>query len=57
MERLKNFVCRDGFAEVNTNAGRIRGFMENDVYTFLGIPYGKAKRFKKQNRSAPGRGH
>ena len=45
MERLKNFVCRDGFAEVNTNAGRIRGFMENDVYTFLGIPYGKSKRF------------
>ena len=45
MERLKNFVCRDGFAEVNTNAGRIRGFME------------KQNVLKKQNRSAPGRGH
>lgn len=56
MERLKNFVCRDGFAEVNTNAGRIRGFMENDVYTFLGIPYGKAKRFKKAEPDSPWKG-
>ena len=56
MERLKNFVCRDGFAEVNTNAGRIRGFMENDVYTFLGIPYGKAKRFKKAEPVSPWKG-
>ena len=27
MNRLKNFVCREGFAEVDTRAGRLRGFL------------------------------
>ena len=42
---MKNFICRDGFAEVDTKAGRIRGYMEDDVYNFRGVRYAKATRF------------
>ena len=30
----------DGIAEANTDSGKIRGYILNDVYTFLGVPYG-----------------
>ncbi|MBN3581404.1 carboxylesterase/lipase family protein [Algoriphagus aestuarii] len=30
----------DGIAEANTDSGKIRGYILNDIYTFLGVPYG-----------------
>ncbi|MFC3879875.1 carboxylesterase/lipase family protein [Algoriphagus namhaensis] len=30
----------DDIAIANTNSGKIRGYILNDVYTFLGVPYG-----------------
>ena len=45
MNRLKNFVCREGFAEVDTRAGRLRGFLEDDIYNFRGVTYAHAERF------------
>lgn len=32
-------------AVTDTESGQVRGFIHNDVYTFKGIPYGRAERF------------
>ena len=45
MEKITEYICREGFAEVETKWGRIRGLRQNGVYAFLGVDYGKAKRF------------
>jgi len=46
MDPTTSFVCREGFAEVETTYGTLRGYRQNDVYTFLGVDYAKAERFK-----------
>ena len=46
MEKITEYICREGFAEVDTKWGRIRGLRQNGVYAFLGVDYGKAKRFR-----------
>ena len=47
MERITSYTCREGFAEVSTAEGTLRGFRQNDVYTFMGIPYARAERFRQ----------
>jgi para-nitrobenzyl esterase len=38
-------IVSDGTTTVSTASGRVQGFLDGNVYTFLGIPYAKAERF------------
>ncbi len=39
------FACGPGIAEVMTENGMLRGYIKEDIYHFLGVRYGTAKRF------------
>ncbi len=41
------------FAIVQTTSGDVRGYSRNDIYTYKGIPYGKAKRFMAPSPPEP----
>lgn len=41
------------FAVTNTGSGKVRGYQSNGVYTYLGIPYGQAKRFEAPQKPNP----
>ncbi|HET9433452.1 MAG TPA: carboxylesterase family protein, partial [Chitinophagaceae bacterium] len=36
----------ENVAVTNTDAGKVRGYVHNSIYTFKGIPYAEAKRFE-----------
>ncbi|MBQ9047213.1 MAG: carboxylesterase/lipase family protein [Solobacterium sp.] len=40
-----NFIRRHDYPLVQTTSGTIRGYVQDDVFNFRGIPYGEAKRF------------
>ena len=44
--QVHSFICRDDYPLVKTDKGTIRGYMLNEMFHFLGIPYAKADRFK-----------
>ncbi len=46
----KKFMYEHDAPIVETDCGRVHGFMFDDVYTFKGIPYARAKRFKDPQR-------
>ena len=40
-------------AVTDTESGKVRGFIMDDIFTFKGIPYGQAERFAKAEKPAP----
>ena len=36
----------ENVAVTNTDAGKVRGYVHNNIYTYKGIPYATAKRFE-----------
>ena len=44
------------FEFADTNAGEIRGYKYNDVYTFLGVPYAEAERYEEPQEVTPWEG-
>ncbi len=36
----------ENVAVTNTDAGKVRGYIHNSIYTYKGIPYAEAKRFE-----------
>ena len=50
---VHSFACRDDFPLVHTDKGTIRGYMLNEMFHFLGIPYAKADRFKMPEELDP----
>ncbi|MBY0482343.1 MAG: carboxylesterase family protein [Chitinophagaceae bacterium] len=40
-------------AVTNTDAGKVRGYIHNAVYTYKGIPYAEAKRFEAAKKPKP----
>lgn len=40
-------------AVANTDAGKVRGYIHNAVYTYKGIPYAQAKRFEAPQKPTP----
>ncbi len=40
-------------AVVQTEYGKVRGYIHNGIYVFKGIPYGKAKRFMPAEKLTP----
>lgn len=43
-------------AVTNTNNGKVRGYIQNDIFTYKGIPYGKANRFETAVKPEPWEG-
>ncbi|MEI9917289.1 MAG: carboxylesterase family protein [Bacteroidota bacterium] len=39
-------VSGENVAVTNTNSGKVRGYIHNNIYTYKGIPYAQAKRFQ-----------
>jgi para-nitrobenzyl esterase len=48
-------VASKNVAVVQTTYGSVRGYMHNSIYTFKGIPYGKAERFMPPQNPTPWR--
>lgn len=46
-------VAGNDIAVVQTEAGRVRGYIQHDIYTFKGIPYGAAERFMPAAKPLP----
>ena len=42
---VHSFICRDDYPLAKTDKGTIRGYMLNEMFHFLGIPYAQAGRF------------
>jgi para-nitrobenzyl esterase len=43
-------------AVTNTDAGKVRGYIHNTIYTYKGIPYAVAKRFEAPQKPTPWQG-
>lgn len=52
----KKFVCSSTEPIVQTKAGKVRGFILEDTYTFHGIKYADAKRFQMPTEVEPWEG-
>ncbi|MBQ9046349.1 MAG: carboxylesterase/lipase family protein [Solobacterium sp.] len=44
---MTKFCCLKDYPVVETNKGKLRGFVYDDVFTFYGIRYARAKRFEQ----------
>lgn len=44
---MRKVIHRPDFPLAETDAGTLRGFQDDEVYTFYGIRYGRAKRFQR----------
>ena len=53
---VHSFFCSDDYPVVSTTKGRIRGYMLNEMFSFLGIPYAKAERFRMPEECEPWEG-
>ncbi|UWX55547.1 hypothetical protein NYZ99_03345 [Maribacter litopenaei] len=42
-------------AVTNTENGKVRGYIENGIFTYKGIPYAKAERFEASVKPIPGK--
>ncbi|QEC66735.1 carboxylesterase/lipase family protein [Panacibacter ginsenosidivorans] len=43
----------ENVAITNTDAGKVRGYIHNSIYTYKGIPYATAKRFEAPQKPKP----
>ncbi|MDE6815239.1 MAG: carboxylesterase family protein [Lachnospiraceae bacterium] len=43
---IQDFLCSESDPVVQTGAGKVRGYRINGIYTFCGIPYARAERFR-----------
>ena len=46
----------ENIAIANTDAGKVRGYIHNTIYTYKGIPYAQAKRFEAPQKVQPWQG-
>ncbi len=43
----------ENVAVTNTDAGKVRGYVHNSIFTYKGIPYAEAKRFESPQKPKP----
>ena len=53
---IKKFVCTEDTPVVQTKAGKLRGMIIDDIYTFRGIRYAEAERFMSPKPVTPWEG-
>jgi para-nitrobenzyl esterase len=46
-------VTGENIAVTNTDAGKVRGYINNGIFTYKGIPYAEAKRFEMPQKPKP----
>ncbi|NJB70197.1 para-nitrobenzyl esterase [Saonia flava] len=49
-------ITGNNVAVTNTESGKVRGYIHNDIYTYKGIPYAQAERFTAPSKPAPWEG-
>ena len=49
-------VFQNGAAEVQVEGGMLRGYIDDGVYTYKGVPYATAERFQEPQKVAPWEG-
>lgn len=49
-------VTGENVAVANTESGKVRGYINNGVFSYKGIPYGEAKRFETATKPKPWEG-
>ena len=52
----RQFICNADYPVVQTDAGKLRGFLLDGIFTFHGIKYADAKRFQMPTPVAPWEG-
>jgi len=50
---LAQLQTGENVAVTNTDAGKVRGYIHNNIYTYKGIPYAQAKRFEAPAKPTP----
>lgn len=53
---IKSFICTEDTPIVQTKAGKLRGMIVDDIYTFRGIRYAEAERFMSPKPVTPWEG-
>ena len=43
----------ENIAVTSTDAGKVRGYINNGIYNYKGIPYAEAKRFESPQKPKP----
>src|ERR1700730_15845372 len=47
---LAQLQTGENVAVTSTDAGKVRGYIHNSIYTYKGIPYAEAKRFEAPHK-------
>ncbi len=50
---LAQLQTGENLAVTNTDAGKVQGYIHNNIYTYKGIPYAEAKRFEVPQKPKP----
>lgn len=53
LEVVAQLVTGENIAVVSTMSGKVRGYVNNTVFTYKGIPYAEAKRFEAPQKVKP----
>jgi len=46
-------ITGENVAVANTDAGKVRGYINNSIFTYKGIPYAEANRFESPQKPKP----
>ena len=52
----KSFICSEEYPIVETNAGKVHGYVDGDVFCFRGMDYAWAERFQEPRSVKPWKG-
>ncbi len=56
IRQTKTFLCNEDFPIARTRAGKLRGYLSDDVYCFRGVEYAQARRFHMPEPVTPWEG-
>ena len=56
LELKAQLITGENIAVTTTEAGKLRGYINNSIFTFKGIPYAEAKRFEAPQKTNPWQG-